>query len=128
MPFFKRANLTVLGQLIRFEELARFQPGESLWKPGETVDSMALILDGRFRLRDGRARVDAPAGSVLGAYEILGREGRVEHWVAEQPSRVLFVRRELFIDLLEDHHDFAQSYLAKAGRTIVETWEKLRES
>lgn len=125
MPFLHGTNLTVLGELIRVEEPTRLQEGEAIWRRGDPVESVALVLDGSFRLLDADGEVRAPAGSVLGALEILSRAPRVEGWVAETPSRVLMVSRELFIDLLEDHHEYGLAYLRYTARRTLHAWAAL---
>jgi len=126
-PFFAGTNLSVIGQLLRLETPRRIAVGEALWKQGDRIDSMALVLDGRFRT-EGRYGVTlAPSGAMLGAWEILSEEPRAEGWVAESPSRVLSIRKDLFTDLLEDHFDFALAYLRRSSLKTLEAWQLLAE-
>lgn len=124
-PLFHDINLTVLGQLLRPESPRVIREGDAIWKQGDRVEGMALVLDGRFRTDGpfdaGRAR----SGSTLGAWEVLGEGARQEGWIAETPSRVLWIARELFIDILEDHHEFAQAYLRRSSEVMIEGWQAL---
>ncbi|MEZ4331476.1 MAG: cyclic nucleotide-binding domain-containing protein [Myxococcota bacterium] len=118
-PFLSGTNLTLLAELIKSDEPERIAPGEPLWRADDPIDRMALVLDGAF-VNDGRhGLARAGAGATLGAWEIAATRTRFEGWVAEMPSRILSIERELFIDLLEDHFEFAQAYLARVSEEIT---------
>ncbi len=119
-PFLRGANLTMLGELIRFDDVELVEAGEAVWSPGDPVDRMALVMDGCFVSSDAAAR--APAGAVLGNWDVLSDGQRVDGWVASNPSRVLWIRRELFADLLEDHYELAVDYLQQQSQRIIEAW------
>lgn len=118
-PLLRGTNLTLLAELIKLEEPERVPAGARLWREGDAIDRMVLILDGRFRT-DGRFGVArAGAGATVGAWEIAATGSRFEGWVAEVPSRILSIERELFVDLLEDHFEFAQIYLQRLSEQVV---------
>jgi CRP-like cAMP-binding protein len=118
-PFLRDTNLTLLAELIKLDEPERIASGQALWHEGDPIDRMALILDGRFRT-DGRfGLAHAGAGATLGAWEIAATGSRFEGWVAEMPSRVLSIERELFVDLLEDHFEFGQAYLRRLSAEVA---------
>ena len=99
--------------------------GESLWSRGALVDRMAFVLDGEFRTDGSHGTCVAPSGSTLGAWEILVETPRFEGWTASRPSRVLFIHRDLFIDLLEDHFEFAEAYLRRVNQQVASAWNLL---
>ncbi len=121
-PWFRGTNLTVLGQLTRFETIERLAPGQALWKTGDPIDRMALVVDGSFESDGPFARCRAREGALVGALEILSEAPRLEGWVARTPSRVLTIRRDLFVDLLEDQHDFAREYLGRCSERAIAAW------
>ena len=41
------------------------------------------------------------------------------------PSRVLPIRKDLFIDVLEDHFEFAQGYLQRVSQKILDGWDAM---
>lgn len=118
-PFLKGTNLTLLAELIRLDEPERIAPGEAVWREGDPIDRMCLILDGRFRSEGRFGTARAAAGAMLGAWEIAATGPRFEGWVAELPSRILVIERELFIDLLEDHFELAQAYLRRVSEQVA---------
>jgi len=136
-PFFRSSNVTVMTELLRFQEPRRLDAGELLWESGEPVSSMALVLEGRCRAktrggdpaavgeplerrsRHARHETLYPAGSVLGAWEIFAVESRAETVRAEAETWILEIDRVLLTDVLEDHFEFALDYLEKMASEIV---------
>lgn len=120
VPFFERTNLTVLTELLRFQEPRVIAAGEVLWNEGDPVESLALLLDGEFESLAGGLTTRYPVGSMLGAWTILSGRSRSETLRATEPSRILEIDRSLFVDVLEDHFEFAIDYLGKVCRRLVE--------
>lgn len=119
-PLLRGTNLTILAELIRFDEPEQIATGEALWREGDPIDRMVLILDGRFRTEGQFGVARAGAGATLGAWEIVATGPRFEGWVAEVPSRILSIEKELFVDLLEDHFEFAQTYLRRLSVQVAD--------
>lgn len=124
-PFLRDTNLSVLGELFRVTEPKMISEGESLWARGASVDRMAFVLDGAFRSDGEFGTCVASSGSTLGAWEILVETPRFEGWIAERPSRVLFIHEDLFVDLLEDHFEFAEAYLRRVNQHVLYAWNLL---
>jgi CRP-like cAMP-binding protein len=124
-PFLQGTNLTVLGELIRFADPLTISVGTALWQGGDAIDRMVLVLDGGFRTEGEFGRCHAASGATLGAWEILADTARFEGWVAEEPSRILSIHRDLFTDLLEDHFEFAETYLRRVCQKIVDGWDAI---
>ncbi len=124
-PFFAGTNLGVLSELVRFDPPSHVPAGEVLWREGEAIDRMVVVLDGEFRSIGRHGSVRAPSGSMIGAWELFLDAPRYEGWVAEVPSRVVSIGRELFIDVLEDHFEFAQTYLDHASSYLIAGWDEL---
>ena len=121
-PFWAETNLGVLAELVRREPPQKIDAGQALWQEGESIDRMVVVLDGRFRSCGRYGQVNASSGATLGAYELFLEGDRFEGWIAEVPSRVIPIPRDLFIDLLEDHFEFAQGFLSLASSYIIECW------
>ena len=119
-PFFADSNLTVLTELLRFQQPRIVDRGEVLWAQGNAVESMALILDGGLMSACDQAATLHPAGSMLGAWEIFSQQPRRETARAIETSRIIEIDRMLFIDVMEDHFEFAIDYLQKLCRRLVE--------
>jgi len=141
-PFFRNSNVTVMTELLRFQQPRRLDAGETLWEAGDPVSSIALVLDGHCtatvpdaRAKAGSKSVDRgnrelaqrqarepiayPAGSVLGAWEIFAVESRAETARAGVETRILEIDRVHLTDVLEDHFEFALDYLEKMASEVV---------
>lgn len=141
-PFFRSSNVTVMTELLRFQQPRRLDAGETLWEAGDPVSSIALVLEGHCtatapRTRGGgapksvhrgnrepagrqsRESIAYPAGSVLGAWELFGVESRAETAKAEGDTWILEIDRIHLTDVLEDHFEFALDYLEKLASEVV---------
>ncbi|MFT5695042.1 MAG: CRP-like cAMP-binding protein [Myxococcota bacterium] len=124
-PFLRKTNLTVIGELIRLDEPKLIKAGDVLWAEGDPIDRIALVLDGSFSTVGDGAQCHAPSGAAIGAWEILLEEPRFETWIADETSRCIYIDRNLFIDVLEDHFEFSRSYMQQVSQRVVEGWALL---
>jgi CRP-like cAMP-binding protein len=126
-PFFRNVNLTVLAEMIRGEEPEAIPAGRVLWSAGDPIDRLVFVLDGEFRSRGPYGCVRAGSGATIGSWELMVDGVRSEDWLAEKPSRILSIPKELFADLLEDHFDFSVDYLKRISARLVRTWDQIAE-
>ena len=112
-PFFEGSNLTVMTELLRFQEPRVLGPGELLWDIGSAVESLVLVLDGDFVTWCDSVETPQPAGSMLGAWELFSGESRREGARAGTAARIVEIDSTHFTDVLEDHFGFAIDYLSK---------------
>lgn len=124
-PFFRETNLTLLASLTGAEPARHLRAGETLWKQGDPIDGMVLVLDGQLHAEGEFGSPAAGPGAVIGAWELMIPGVRFETWVADLPARVIRIPRDLFIDFLEDHFEFALSYLGAVSRKLTEAWDAL---
>jgi hypothetical protein len=121
-PFFSGSSLGVIAELVRKETLQHFAEGESIWQEQDSADQMAIVLDGRFRSKGPFGECEVGPGAQMGAWDVLGEGQHVEGWIAVCPSRTLSISKNLLIDLLEDHFEFAESYLKNASSYLLACW------
>ena len=119
-PFFKGSNLTVLTELLRYQEPRILADGGVLWREGDHVGSMVLVLDGMFVTTNSEHETLHPVGSMLGAWEIFSGEPRLESARATTAARTIEIDGSHFADVLEDHFEFATDYLRKLCRRVIE--------
>ena len=124
-PLFRNVNLSVLAEMIRGQEPRVLGVGERLWSAGDPVDQLVFVIDGHFESEGEFGQVGAGSGATLGAWELMASDSRFEDWRATSPSRVVSIPKELFADLLEDHHEFALDYLGRVSNKLVEAWNRL---
>ena len=119
-PFFEGSNLTVMTELLRFQESRTLRAGDMVFEKGTPVESLALILDGTCVATGGGGETLHPAGSVLGAWELFTQQPRRETTQAVTSARLIEIERTLFTDVLEDHFEFSVDYLRKLCRRLIE--------
>ena len=125
VPFLEGTNLTILAEILRSCDPRRLEAGEAVWREGDPIDELVLLLEGRAHSEGPSGIHHAPAGATLGAWELFSEEPRIESWIAGEPCRIVSVSRALFIDLLEDHFEFSQAYLRRTSQGIVDAWDAL---
>jgi CRP-like cAMP-binding protein len=118
-PFFDGTSLPVMTELLRFQEPRFLKAGDVLWEQGDPVRSLVLLLDGHLVSTIEHDDVVQPAGSVLGAWEAFGSQGRSAGVRAGAAARIIEIDRSLFADVLEDHFAFAMDYLSKLATRLI---------
>ncbi|MFK7897715.1 MAG: hypothetical protein AB8G23_17905 [Myxococcota bacterium] len=121
-PFFRNSNLGVIAELVREDRIRHYAPGEAAWQAGGKADQMAIVLDGTFHSAGEFGEFAVGPGAQMGAWDVLGEGRFTEGWIATRPARVLSIPRNLLIDVLEDHFDFAETYLQNASRYLIDCW------
>jgi CRP-like cAMP-binding protein len=120
-PFFSGSDVTVMTQLLRYQEPRSVRAGDLLWGRDDPVESLALVLSGRIAVCNGDDPPSLqPAGAMLGTWEVFGAEERLEDVRALEDSWVLEIDRTLFTDLLEDHAGYAMDFLGKLAHRLIE--------
>lgn len=119
-PFFEGSSLTVLTELLRFQEPRVLPQGATLWKQGSPVESMVLALDGTFVTTRAGVETVHPVGSMIGGWEIFTGQPRFETAQAVTAARTIEIDRALLADVLEDHFEFAIDYMSKLCRRVIE--------
>jgi len=95
---------------------------EQLFREGDPADRLYLVLDGRIRIvkeaPDGTSEALAliPAGGFFGEFAVLDGKPRSASAVADQPSRVAALERDLLLKKLRSGED--DSAIRLAAHTI----------
>lgn len=85
---------------------------EVIFKEGDISDSLYMVIEGGIRLsRAGREIMIAGSKDVFGTWALFDDEPRVATAVSLEPSRLLRIDKEDFIDLLADYVGITQSVL-----------------
>lgn len=85
-------------------------PGEHVfYNEGDPSDGLYVLVAGKIRLtRDGAAIEHIGADGSFGGWALLDEEVRITGAVSDTDSRLLFIAREDFYDVLSDHVDIVQ--------------------
>ena len=116
MPF-ARGYVDALLQLDEEAVTVRYEPGDVIWRAGETADSVLVVLDGSGARRDRRRAVG------IGSLELFADRPRATALEAVEPTTALRIGKELLYDLVEDHHELARDLLAMVAASIVQLME-----
>ncbi len=100
-----------------------YQPGEVLFRTGDTVSSIYYILDGRisfYRRQDGTDHLTArmEKDEVFGEVAHLLRKNRVVTAVAETKVSLLVIGVDLFEELLQTNSDFSRGVIELLSRRL----------
>lgn len=120
-PAFPSRNMDALAELAGHLEEVRMEPGDELWRPGDE-DGFYLVCSGGIRLGGGpwRAGDQLGPGAVPGIVATLAGRPYEYEAVASEPSLLLHVRPEPFMDVIEDHFEMAFEMLGRMARNLLE--------
>jgi CRP-like cAMP-binding protein len=116
MPF-ASGYVDALMQLDEEATTVRYEAGEVIWRPGDSADSVLVVLDGAVR----GVAADEPSG--IGSLELFANRLRATALEAVEPTTALRIGKELLYDLVEDHHELARDLLAMIAASIVQLME-----
>jgi MFS family permease len=101
VPMFGPLSGPVLERLASGAERLTVEPGTTIIREGETGDLFYVIDVGRARVMvAGRAAGELGAGGAFGEIALLRDTPRTATVTAEEPTTVLAIRRELFLEAL----------------------------
>jgi HEAT repeat protein len=98
-----------LAYLAAISEEVSYLKGETIYETGEASDSLYLVVEGRVRLhRDGDDILQAGRNDVFGTWALFDEEPRVATATVVEPTRLLRIDRDDFLELLSDHTEITQ--------------------
>lgn len=115
--FLRDADEQTLRQLLQRSRTLRVERGEVLFLRGEPCHGLYVVLEGAVRLYNsggnGREQVIGVerAGSVLGELPLFDGGNQPYSAEAMTASRLLFIPREPFVELLHTHPDLMHAAL-----------------
>jgi CRP/FNR family transcriptional regulator, cyclic AMP receptor protein len=101
--------MTVTLELFKNEgEYERYRAGETLFREGDSADSMYVVLDGEVELRvNGKAFETLGPGGVLGEMALVDRAPRAASAVALTDCRLARVAEKRFLFMVRETPHFA---------------------
>ncbi|WGH78912.1 Crp/Fnr family transcriptional regulator [Jannaschia ovalis] len=122
LPADLRADLTRGSRIVDFPE------GSDVFSPGQSADSLLLLLEGTVRVqqqsKSGREvflyRVHAGESCVLTTAFMLAFEDYAAHGIAETPVRAVAIPRDTFDDLVARSPVFRQFIFRAYSRRITD--------
>lgn len=119
-------KLAATAELARITVERRYQPGELLWRAGDSSDSGAIVVSGEIECTPdgGAASFRFGPGVPVGGLEALARVPRWYHAVAASELVTLELLRDDMMDIFEDHMDLTVD-LMKSMATLLLRFERL---
>ena len=113
-----------LGRIAIITEEVDFHEGDIIYHEGESATSMYIVIDGEVRLHRGEQEVMiAKPKAAFGVWALFEEEERMVTATCLSDSRLLYLEKDDFHDLLADHSEITRSVLnamAKRLRSLVE--------
>ncbi len=121
-PAFPSHNMDALAELAGHLDEVRMVAGDELWQPGDDADGFYLLCSGGVRLGGGpwQAGDQLGPGSVPGIVATLAGRRYEYEAVASEPTLMLHVRTEPFLDVIEDHFEMAFGMLGRFARNLLD--------
>lgn len=105
--------------------------GHILFREGDPVDGLYVILDGQVQIRitgeDGRPMSVAHRrrGETVGEMAILDGKPRSADAVVAEPSRLLFLDRSAFVECVSSHPDVAMALISCLAERLRQATQDL---
>jgi CRP-like cAMP-binding protein len=125
VELFSHMDTEQLSILAAIAEEAAYDKGEPIFCEREVADSLNLVLSGGVSvLRGGHELFVAGRNDTIGALSLLDGEPWLFSAVVQEPTRVLRIDRDTFLDVMADHPGITQAVL----RSLVRKVRKLVDS
>ena len=123
---FAESRLDAIAELARECREERHQPGDTLWREGERMDSFCVVVSGVIDCASEETgqRFRFGPGDAVGALDAIAGRPRWYTATVTEPSSVLRIDCETMLDLFEDHFELAQDVLAMMARAIMQFYER----
>ena len=108
-----------LSYLAAIAEEVSYDADESIYKVDDPSDSLYVVLGGRVRLHRGDEEISvANASDPFGTWALFDATPRVTSATAVADSRLLYIDREDFLDLLSDHVQITEAVMNALVRRL----------
>lgn len=116
---FSEVASTQLAELAAIAEEVELARDEIVYREADPSDAMYLVLEGRVRLHRGDIEVTvAGTSEAFGTWALFDDELRLVSATAVEPTRVLRIDKEDFIDLLADNVEVTRGVLKAIVRRL----------
>src|SRR5688572_20775322 len=99
------------------------KPSQMLYRENDTPDGLYVVIDGSVSMRRGKEEIDRVGrNGSFGVWALFDDEPRVTTAVTLEESRLLFVPRDDFYEVLSNHVDIVEGlfkHLVQRLRRIV---------
>jgi len=112
IPMFTSSSEDVLADIATVLEEVEFSTGQHIFEKGDVGDSMYIILEGRVRVFDSdRTIVYLGERDIFGELALLDPEPRFASIEAAEPTRLLRLDRDAFLELMAANIEIVRGVL-----------------
>ncbi|HEX6768925.1 MAG TPA: cyclic nucleotide-binding domain-containing protein [Candidatus Binatia bacterium] len=121
VEIFERAAIEELGHIAALSREARFQAGAAIYRQGDPLESVYIIVTGRAAIQDGE-RIIREVGEkhAIGILASLDASRALRTVVALEPVHALQLAVEDFHDLLSSDFELVKAVFRVIARHIRE--------
>ncbi len=131
VDIFRELSLEELGQIAAIAETHQFEPGETLFRPGDPGDNAYIIVSGRIELflEDERGRRQSltclDPGTCFGEMALMDGEPRSAGAAVQEKALLMLLGREDFLRVMNRYPSIAQGIIAQLSRRLRRTNRQL---
>ncbi len=128
MPLFKYLTYTELVRVMNLAETREFEPRQAIFSDGDPGEDMYVVLKGAVRLHKHDATIATlRKGAHFGEMALVDRTPRSLAAVAEEPTRLLGIRRKDFYELIKKEPGLSVKLLWSFVQVLAERLRKTTE-
>lgn len=130
LPLFADLSPATRARLSAGSALRHFAAGATLFRAGDAVTGLYVVLSGRVRVvrsRDGRQSVvhTEEAGGTLAEVPLFAGGGLPATAIADVDARCLHIPQELLRQVMRDDPDLAQLFLRRLALRVRQVVDRL---
>jgi 2-oxoglutarate dehydrogenase E1 component len=122
LTLFRDLKSEELEAVARVAEEVELAPGDIFVREGEVGSDLFVVTSGRVEVRQqGRSIAKLGAGEVVGEMSVFDRQPRSADLVADGPTKVLRLRGDALLELIDKRSQLAQSFIRILTRRLRES-------
>ena len=118
LSVFARARTEDLAQLAAHARETDLVAAEEIYARGDSPRALHVVLSGRVELSRRETRREVEPGQAFGTLGLLDREPRAFDAVAVEPTALLTIEGQAFLDALADNSELALGVLESLARRV----------
>ena len=112
MPLFRFLTYQELVRVVNITEVRSYEAGDEVVAEGQDGDELFLVLTGQVRVHTGDTLITIlSVGQHFGEMALVDKASRSASVSADEPSKLLVLRRRDFFDIVRKDHDVAVKLL-----------------
>jgi CRP-like cAMP-binding protein len=128
IDLFARVTSEQLSFLAAIAQEITAHPGRVLYSEGDAPDGLYIVISGSVLMKRGGQKIDQIASSgAFGVWALFDDEPRLTTAEVVEESRLLFISRDDFYDVLSDHFEMVEGlfkHLVQRLRKLAAVAEK----